>query len=291
MKKEEHFEASDLSEVKQLLKSLDLVVNNDHDEDEVSHQAFYNTYARPDKDGQFNEANRLEKTYKALSELLRNKNDITIYWDAGNGSTLIQIIVNGTDFTHPNAETIEKVLTEEMIKTMKLLTHDEINHSKGKGKLILNPLLQIILKGISEEKYVVSERFEQADLWDNSPLSTLIETNRFFENTLPNASKFKGIRRGFHAETIPKDTASMDFFFIPTIELSTEENHSFSKLLLEKANALALKRHDYDFSKIKYLPTLEVNGQITDEKIAILNLEVSYMVFEKRDRTVMLNFQ
>ena len=57
MKENKQFEASDLSAVKQLLNSLDLKVENSNNAEEVSHQAFYNTFQRPDKEGAINEFN------------------------------------------------------------------------------------------------------------------------------------------------------------------------------------------------------------------------------------------
>lgn len=288
MNENQHFDASDLSAVKRLLKSLDLKVSNDDENDEVSHQAFYNTFARPDKEGQFNEENRLKNTQKVITELLKKGQKIDLFWGSGKGETLIQLMVNGQDFVHKNSSTIEKVLQENLINQLELPHEHDFNQSKGQAKLELNVLGQIVLNGHSEEVYQVQEKLEQADLWESPSLPLDMLAHRFFENNLPFASKFEGSRRGFHAEIIQHSTPSIDFFFLPKLELSTEEIRLFSTLLLKKVDAMTLKRHDYDFSTIKYEPTLEINGQVTNEKIAILSLEVTYMVFEKRTQTATL---
>ncbi len=287
MKKEEHenFEVSDLSAVKQLLKSLDLKVEDSDEIDDVSHQAFYNTFNRPDKEGALNEFNRATSTKKALIELMKAKQEITVYWDSGLGNTLLQIFVDKQDWLHQHVSIFEETLKQEIIEVLNLPHLSEESQSKGKGQLFLNKDNEIFITTDSEEQYHVTLKLEQEDLWTNP--TTLHEQHRFFDNTLSTASKFKGIRRGFHAETTAEKNEVLEFFFLPELELSTEEIGYLSTLLLEKVNALTLNQNKEN-SILEYQPSLQINGQITAEKIAILSLEANYEVFEKRQQSVIL---
>lgn len=287
MEKEEHenFEASDLSAVKQLLKSLDLEVVDSDETDDVSHQAFYNTFNRPDKEGALNEFNRASSTKKALIELIKAEQDVMVYWDSGLGNTLLQILVDKQDWLHQHATIFEETLKHEIIEVLNLPHLSEENQSKGKGQFFLNKDNDIVLNTESEEQYHVTLKLEQEDLWVNP--TALYEQHRFFNNTLSTATKFKGIRRGFHAEITTEKNEILEFFFLPELELSAEEIGYLSALLLEKVNALTFNQNNEN-PILGYQPSLQINGQITDEKIAILSLEANYEVFEERQRSVIL---
>lgn len=279
----DYFNKSDLKQVKDLLKSLDLEVEGKNEELEVSHQAFYNTFSRPDKEEESPDEKR-KILQKALIELLEEDKEISLFWDVDADSAMLQILVDGQDWSNPPVKDAEKLFAIELENILHFPYKNLDGYSKGSGKLQLNSSKQVLLNYSSEEEYNVSEQLEDADLWTKTDLPDYIISNRFFDNELSFAAQFDGIRRGFNAEiTVSESEAKADFYFVPELNISAEAEKELSKLLLNKVDKMALERHQYDFSKIKYLPTLLLNGQISAEKIAILNLEATYMIFEKQD--------
>ncbi|MGB0861547.1 MAG: hypothetical protein ACPG19_02825 [Saprospiraceae bacterium] len=278
----EYFDKSDLKQVKDLLKSLDLKVEAEKDEPEVSHQAFYNTFSRPDKEEKSpEEKQKLLK--RELCDLIQKDKNVTIFWDVNTDSVMIQILVDGQNWSSPPVSNVEELLTNELNNTLHFPNKNEGGYSTGSGKLYLNTAKQLVLDYATEEEYSVKEQLEDTDLWAKSDLPEYIITNRFFENNLSCAAQFDGMRRGFNAEiSIVEGVTQRDFYFVPALEISEEGEKEFTKLLLEKVDKMALERHQYDFSKIKYQPNFSLNGQISAEKVAVLNLEVDYMIFEKQ---------
>jgi hypothetical protein len=279
----DYFKKSDLKQVKDLLKSLDLEVESKGEELEVSHQAFYNTFSRPDKEEESPDEKR-KILQKALIELLEEDKNISIFWDVDADSTMIQILIDGQDWLNSPVKDVEQLFSTELENILHFPYKNLDGYSKGTGKLQLNSSKELLLNYSSEEEYNVSEQLEDADLWTKKDLPDYIITNRFFDNKLSFAAQFEGIRRGFNAEIkVNESGRKEDFYFAPELEISSEAEKEFAELLLNKVDKMALERHQYNFLKIKYLPTLLLNGQISSDKIAILNLEVTYMIFEKQE--------
>lgn len=285
---ETHFEASDLSEVKSLLKSLDLEVETISDANDEDFTGCYNTYHRPDKEGSLQFQKNKTATIQAIVKLLKDRQKVEIFWDADNDKILVQILVNGQPHENLERAVSDEIIAHEIMKLTSLFVDNQKNNSKGQGELSLNAFRQIRLQYSAEVEYFDEDKMEQADLWENVN-AQYIQDNRAFENSLPFAEKFQAIKRGFQAEINLNDAApDIDFYFAPSLDLNEEEATQLANLLSLKINLLTQQQRDFKTNSERDFMPLLINGQLSDKIIAILSFEAKHFVQDTlTDQTIL----
>jgi len=286
---EEYFKVSDLSEVKSLLQSLDLEVEKISNPSTENLDDFYNSFLRPDKEGQIETDKNRIATIKLLTDLLQDNQSIEVFWDASEGKTMVQVLVNGQPFPALEEVECDEILANEMIATLKLPQEAGKGSSKGEGALTLNAFKKIRLQYKSQEEYFDENKWEQTDIWESPNPSENISKHRFVPNTLSFAARFKNVKRGFQAEIdLNESHPFIDFYFLPVLELSDAENKEFATYLSQLVNSMLEQKFDFSSNPAHNYTPLLVNGQISNQHIAILSCEITHFVSEIVEDQVIL---